>query len=89
MEKSIKCLLLEVDTVIVSELSYIDIDPDDISGANIKLIKPYQLTGDTNDMNSRPHITNQTEILISSESILTIVDPKPEIAKKYLELVSE
>jgi hypothetical protein len=35
-----------------------------------------------------PEITNQTEIMIHSDSILTIVDPIPEIIEKYLELTA-
>jgi hypothetical protein len=35
-----------------------------------------------------PEITNQSELMIHSDSILTIVDPTPEIIEKYLELTS-
>jgi hypothetical protein len=35
-----------------------------------------------------PEITNQTEIMIHSDSILTIVDPTLEIIEKYLELTA-
>ena len=36
-----------------------------------------------------PKATNQTELMIRSEDILTIADPKPEVIEKYLELTGE
>ena len=37
---------------------------------------------------SWPSIADQREIKIISDNVLTVVDPKPEIIKKYLELTS-
>jgi hypothetical protein len=31
--------------------------------------------------------TNQTELMIRSEDILTIADPTPEVVQKYLEFI--
>jgi len=85
MDKSIKCLLMDVDNVIISEVIEVDAELGD---PNCKLIKPYLFVSEDN-MSPWPRATNQTELMIRSEDILTIADPKPEIIEKYLELTGE
>ena len=82
--KTIKCLLLKVDNVIITEIMEIDAELGD---PNCKLINPYQIDLEEN-LTPWPEVTNQREIMINSDSILTIVDPKPEIIEKYLELTT-
>jgi len=84
MDKTIKCLLLDVDNVIISEVVEVDAELGD---PNCKLINPYQFFSE-DDMRPWPKVTNQTELMIRSEDILTIADPKPEIIEKYLELTT-
>jgi hypothetical protein len=84
MDKTIKCLLLDVDNVIISEVVEVDAELGD---PNCKLINPYQFFSE-DDMKPWPKVTNQTELMIRSEDILTIADPKPEIIEKYLELTA-
>ncbi len=84
MDKTIKCLLLDVDNVIISEVVEVDAELGD---PNCKLINPYQFFSE-DDMRPWPKVTNQTELMIRSEDILTIADPKPEIIEKYLELTA-
>ena len=36
-----------------------------------------------------PAFTNESDILFNSERLITVVEPKPEIAKLYMELISE
>jgi hypothetical protein len=85
MDKSIKCLLMDIDNVIISEVVEIDAALGD---PNCKLIKPYLFISE-DDMKPWPKATNQTELMIRSEDILTIADPKPEVIEKYLELTGE
>jgi hypothetical protein len=85
MSKTIKCVLFRADTVLITQIEEVDAE---LGEPNCKLIKPYHFISE-DDMKPWPNTTNQTEMLVSSESILTIVDPKPEIVKKYLELISE
>jgi len=85
MEKSIKCLLMDVDNVIISEVIEVDAALGD---PNCKLINPYLFISE-DDMKPWPKATNQTELMIRSEDILTIADPKPEVIEKYLELTGE
>lgn len=84
MEKQIKCLLLKVDTVIVTEIEEIVAD---LGEPNCKLIKPYEVNSE-HELVPWPEITDQTELMIHSDSILTIVDPREEIIEKYLKLTA-
>lgn len=80
----IKCLLLKVDTVIVSEIIEVG---SEIGEPDCKLINPYEID-DEGNLTLWPDVTDQREMMIHSDSILTIVDPKPEIIEKYLELTT-
>jgi hypothetical protein len=85
MDKTIKCLLTDVDAVLISEVVEIDAefgDPD------WKLINPYKIDSQGN-LTPWPNVSEQREIKIISDNILTVVDPKPEIIEKYLELTAE
>jgi hypothetical protein len=84
MAKNIKCLLLKVDTVLITEIVEVG---SELGEPDCKLINPYEFLS-VDNMIPWPEITNQTEIMIHSDSILTIVDPIPEIIEKYLELTA-
>lgn len=89
MKKTVKCLLLKVDTVLITEIVEVG---SELGEPDCKLINPYKF----NKVNSEdgfylgpwPEITNQKELMIHSDSILTIADPTPEIIEKYLELTA-
>ena len=81
----IKCILIDVDNVLISEIVEMDAE---IGDPNCKLIKPY-LFNSFDDMQPwKSDITNQTEFMISSEDILTIADPTGAVMDKYVELTS-
>jgi len=84
MDKVVKCVLLDVDNVLITEVIEIVAD---IGEPNCKLINPYQFFG-VDDMKPWPQATSQKEVMISSDKILTIADPLPEIIEKYLELTA-
>lgn len=84
LSRTVKCILFKVDIVLITQIEEIGAE---IGEPDCRLIKPYQFFGE-NDLRPWPEVTNQDEMLIQSDSILTIVDPKPEIAKKYLELIA-
>jgi len=84
MERNVKCLLLKVDTVLITEIIEVG---SELGEPDCKLINPYEFF-DVDTMKPWPEITNQSELMIHSDSILTIVDPTPEIIEKYLELTS-
>jgi len=84
MEKTIKCLLLKIDNVIVTEIVEVG---SELGEPDCKLINPYKIDSEGN-LTVWPDMTDQIEIMIHSDSILTIVDPKEEIIEKYLELTA-
>ena len=84
MERNVKCLLLKVDTVLITEIIEVG---SELGEPDCKLINPYEFF-DVDTMKPWPEITNQSELMIHSNSILTIVDPTPEIIEKYLELTA-
>ena len=84
MDKSIKCLLLDVDNVIITEVEEVQAE---IGDPNCKLINPYRFYPDK-DIEPWPKATNQKELMVRAEDILTMADPTPEVIEKYLKLTS-
>jgi len=82
MDKSIKCLLVNVDNVIISEIIEVG---SELGEPDCKLINPYKIDVDGN-LEPWLTVTDQTEMMIHSNNILTIVDPTQEIIEKYLTL---
>ena len=81
----IKCVLVDVDTVLISEVVEMDAELGD---PNCKLINPY-LFNSIDDMKPwKSEITNQTEFMIRSEDLLTIADPTGTVMDRYTELTS-
>ena len=81
----IKCVLIDVDNVLISEVVELDAE---IGDPNCKLINPY-LFNSIDDMKPwKSDITNQTEFMIRSEDILTIADPTGTVMDRYTELTS-
>ena len=81
----IKCILIDVDNVLISEIVEMDAE---IGDPNCKLIKPY-LFNSIDDMQPwKSDITNQTEFMIRSEDILTIADPTGTVMDRYTELTA-
>jgi len=85
MDKVIKCVLLDVDNVLITEIVEVI---SDIGEPDCKLINPYQFFG-VDEMVPWPKVSSQKEVMISSDKILTIADPIPEVIEKYLELTAE
>ena len=83
MANAIKCLLLAVDNVIISEVEEVGAD---IGEPDCKLIKPY-LFESIDNMKPWPKATDQTEFMIRSDTILTIADPTKAVIDRYLELI--
>ena len=81
----IKCILIDIDNVLISEIVEIDAE---IGEPNCKLINTY-LFKDIDDMKPwKSEVTNQTEFMIRSEDILTIADPTGTVVDRYVELTS-
>ena len=81
----IKCVLIDVDNVLISEVIELDAE---IGDPNCKLIKPYVYNGIDDMKPWKSDVTNQTEFMIRSEDILTIADPSGIVIDKYNELTA-
>ena len=60
----------------------------DIGDPNCKMIEPY-VVGEQDTLSPwLVDCTNQNEFMISSDKILTLVDPKATLLKKYEKLIT-
>ncbi len=87
MEQIVKCLLLKNDTVLISEIVEIG---SELGEPDCKLTKPFKLIQQSDSFTLEPWITFslQIDFMIHSDSILTIVDPTPDLLSKYFELIA-
>ena len=81
-QKMIKLLLLSTDETIISEISEI---PAEFGDPNCKLTNPCYT--DTMERWLGKY-TNQKEMMIHSDKIITITDPNEEYLKKYIDATS-
>lgn len=82
--KVIKVLLLSTNELIISEISEVMAEFGD---PNCKLTNPYSIEGDTLS-EWMVSYTDQTEMMIHSDKILTLVDPNEKYLNMYLGLTS-
>ena len=89
MSENVKLVLFKVDTVLITKIVELDAELGD---PNCKLIKPLEwkknVADDGYSLTTWIDATDQTELMVRSEDILTIADPTPEVIEKYLELTS-
>ena len=89
MSEKVKLVLFKVDTVLITEVVELSAELGD---PNCKLIRPLEWKKNDNDdgysLVTWIDATDQTELMVRSEDILTIADPTPEVIEKYLELTS-
>ena len=81
----IKVLVLTTNQILVTQLE--EIAPLDIGDPNCKLIEPFLLNDDGTLSPWLIDITNDNEFMLSSDKILTLVDPKPTLLEKYQNLI--
>ena len=84
MAKLIKCILVNVNDVLISEIEEIDAE---IGEPNCKLTNPVVFES-LEKMKPLIEASKSTEFMIRSEDILTIADPTAEVIAKYKELTS-
>ena len=87
MEKNkqqIKLLVLTNNLKIVTQIEEVLAD---IGDPNCKMIEPY-VVGQQDTLSPwLVECTSQNEFMISSDKILTILDPKPTLLEKYEKLI--
>jgi len=84
MDKLIKCILVNVNDVLISEIEEIDAE---LGNPNCKLTNPVVFES-LEKMKPLLEASKDIEFMIRSEDILTIADPTQEVIDKYLELTS-
>jgi|TARA_Y100000114_G_scaffold105278_1_gene98552 hypothetical protein len=82
MARLIKCILVDVDNLLISEIEEVDAE---IGQPNCKLTNPYVFKS-IDDMQPLVKVSNTNEYMIRAEDILTIAEPIPEVIEKYLKL---
>tara|TARA_B100001057_G_scaffold81112_1_gene76388 strand:- start:39 stop:293 length:255 start_codon:yes stop_codon:yes gene_type:complete len=82
MDKTIKCILVNVNDVLISEIEEIDAE---LGQPNCKLTNPVVFES-IERMKPLIEASDSTEFMIRSEDILTMADPSPEVIDKYIEL---
>jgi len=80
--KQVKGLLLKVDNVVICEVEEIQAE---LGEPDCKIKNPYQYDKDAG-LTPWPDFAGQTEMMLRSDDILTMVEPKQEIIDQYLEL---
>jgi len=78
----IKVILLTNSERIISEIDEVG---SEIGEPDCKLIKPYDVRDLVAWMGEH---TDQNEFMISSDKIITMTDPKPDLLKNYLEKIN-
>ena len=84
MEKTIKILLLLNNEHIVSEIEEVSAEYGD---PNCKLTKPYKIEGGALHKWMQDY-TEQNEVMINSDKIITLVTPSPMIFEQYSKATS-
>ena len=84
MDKNLQCLLLKNNQVLVAEVEEIMAD---IGAPDCRIINPY-LLNQNGELTKWLDFTNQTDIMMRSDDVLTFVEPNGKIIDKYLELTS-
>ena len=81
----VKILILSNGDKLISQL--IEVAPIDIGDPNCKLVEPFLLNDDGSLSHWLVSITNDNEFMMSSDKILTLVEPKPTLLEKYQDLL--
>ena len=80
--ENLKLLILKGNTVLISEVREVSAG---IGEPDCKLVNPVKVDGDK--LERWPQYTDQTELIIHSDSILTIVNPNSKYIELYLKTI--
>jgi len=87
MDQIIKCLLLKNGDIIISQIMEVDTE---LGEHDRKIIKPFKMvvSCDEYKLETWLDFTSQNEMMIHSDSILTIVTPTAAILSEYVDLIA-
>jgi hypothetical protein len=86
MQKTIKILVLMNNQILITNIEEVGAD---IGEPDCKLIKPFLIKEDNTLQPFLLGYTKQDTFMMSSEKILTLVDPTPTLLEKYEDLIKE
>lgn len=83
---NIQCVILECGVILITQIEQVI---SELGEPDCKLINPYicDSSGELSKWLSR--LTNDDIVMISSDKILTIVDPSKELLSKYLSITEK
>ncbi len=70
-------------------ISQIEEVPSELGEPDCKLIKPFVIKSDNSLEPFLMDVTNETVLMMSSDKILTLVEPLPTLLEKYQSLTKE
>ena len=80
----IKLLMLTSDLILITQIEEVECD---IGEPNCKLIKPFLVTKNQTLEPFLCEYTSEETFMMSSDKILTLVDPKPTLLEKYQNII--
>jgi hypothetical protein len=86
MEKIIKVLVLMNQQILISQIEEVGAD---IGEPDCKLVSPFVVKGDKTLEPFLCGYTKEKTFMMSSDKILTLVDPTPTLLEKYQDLIKE
>jgi hypothetical protein len=86
MEKTIKVLALTNNLILITKIEEVGAD---IGEPDCKLISPFVVKSDKTLEPFLCGYTKEKTFMMSSEKILTLVDPTPTLLEKYEDLIKE
>ena len=80
LKENVKVIVLTTGINLIAQIQEVTTD---LGEPDCKLIEPYVVTGNDTVEPWLLNITNQNEVMISSDKILTLVEPKTTLLAKY------
>ena len=85
MDRLVKVIHLTTNQTLISEL--VEVAPMDIGAPDCKMVNPFIIKDEQVLEPWLLNVTNDDVFMISSDKILTLVDPTPTLLEKYLDLI--
>ena len=85
MDRLVKVIHLTTNQTLISDL--VEVAPMDVGAPDCKMVNPFIIK---DEQVLEPWLLNVTKddvFMISSDKILTLVDPTPTLLEKYLDLI--
>ena len=84
MDQTVKIIHLTTNQILISEI--MEVAPMDIGAPDCKMVNPFTIKEDQTLEPWLLSVTKDDIFMISSDKILTLVDPTPTLLEKYLDL---